>query len=148
MTCILDFPPEIMRLILEELYSQGYQFNSVINVCQKWRFMVLHTIFRGPTQRWVYSQNHGCLVAYRGSEETSRLRERPGCLVRYGGVPLRLLYDDRKDCRGQKGGTGFRSGWGFWRIGDVKVERPGLVSPIACPVSRNQGHGVRPYVEV
>lgn len=49
-TSILDIPHEIIRLIFEELYYQGYQFNSLINVCQKWRLIVLHNVFRGPTQ--------------------------------------------------------------------------------------------------
>lgn len=139
MTCIQDLPTEIVRLILEELYCQGYQFNSVINVCQKWRYIVLHTIFRGPTQRWVYSQNHGCLIVYRGSEETSRLRQRPGCLFKYEGVPLRLYHTNHKDFASQNGGNSSGSMWGLWRTGNVSTQMPGLVSPTAFPEYRNQG---------
>lgn len=139
MTSILDLPTEIMRLILEELYLLGYQFNSVINVCRRWREIVLHTIFRGPTQRWVYSLNHGCLVAYRGSEETSRLRELSGCLALYGGVPLRLCYSSIKDHGSREGKVDFSIIWRLWRTGDVETQTPGLVSPTASPQYQYQG---------
>lgn len=105
-TSILNLPPEIMRLIFEELYCQGYQFSSIANVCQKWRLIVHHTVFRGPTQQWVYSQNHGCLVAYRGSQETSRLRQVQGCLSQYGRVHSRLCNSSLDACGRQTRHTG------------------------------------------
>lgn len=122
MTSILDLPHEIMRLIFEELYCQGYQFSSVINVCQKWRLIVHHTVFRGPTQQWVYSQNHGCLVAYRGSEETLRLRQVPGCLAQYDWVHARVRSSSKGICGGQERDTGRCRVWEGWRTEKISKE--------------------------
>lgn len=74
MTHILDLPPEVLRIVLEQLFLQGYQFDSVARVCRTWRELVSRTVFCGRVQRWVYSERHGCLVVHKASGLTSLVR--------------------------------------------------------------------------
>lgn len=60
MAHILDLSLEIFRMILS--FLQGYQFDGVAKVCKKWRQVILHNVFRGKAQRWVFSERHGCLI--------------------------------------------------------------------------------------
>lgn len=148
MTHIFDLPPEIMRLILEELYLQGYQFTNVVDVCPRWRDFVLQTVFRGRLLKWVYSENHGCLVIYKGSEETLRIRQKAGYLATRREqtrpqishnklISSKVMREKNGDACSQQ--QLYRSRiWWFWRAEKTSRCNPSPQSQSGPEVSRQQ----------